>query len=115
MMAFEPSGHYWRTLAWHFEPENIYLQGVNPYHVKQIKELDDNTQTKSDKKGALVIARLVRDGRYFDVYMPEEEYAELRILRRHRKQLSAERKRVMIFITTIPSGLQRDCVLRVYG
>ena len=101
IVAFEPSGHYWRTLAWYFKLEDVHLQGVNPYHVKQAKELDDNTQTKSDKKDALVIARLVRDGRYFDVYMPEEEYAELRILRRHREQLSTERKRVMIYITTI--------------
>lgn len=101
MIAFEPSGHYWRTLAWYFKPEDVHLQGVNPYHVKQIKELDDNTQTKSDKKDALVIAHLVRDGRYFDVYMPEEKYAELRILRRHREQLSTARKRMIIFITNI--------------
>ncbi|RLC34047.1 MAG: IS110 family transposase, partial [Candidatus Nealsonbacteria bacterium] len=35
---------------------------VNPYHTKRAKELDDNSQTKSDKKDALTIARLVRDG-----------------------------------------------------
>lgn len=101
VLAFEPSGHYWRTLAWYFKTEDVQLQGVNPYHVKQMKELDDNTQTKSDRKDALVIAHLVRDGRYFDVYMPEDEYAELRVLRRHREQLSTERKRVMIYVTTI--------------
>lgn len=101
MLAFEPSGHYWRTLAWYFKTEDIHLLGVNPYHVKQMKELDDNSQTKSDKKDALVIAHLIRDGRYFDIYMPEEEYADLRILRRHREQLSTERKRVMIYVTTI--------------
>lgn len=66
------------------------LVGVNPYHTKQAKELDDNSQTKSDKKDALTIAHLVRDGRYFDVYLPEEEYAELRILCNERKRLQKQ-------------------------
>lgn len=37
---------------------------VNPMHVKRSKELDDNLQTKHDAKDALVIARLVKDGRF---------------------------------------------------
>jgi len=86
----EPSGHYWRAFGWYLKlhestPE---LVGVNPYHTKQAKELDDNSQTKSDPKDAQVIAHLIRDGRYFDTYLPEKEYAELR-------QLNAERQRVM--------------------
>jgi hypothetical protein len=33
-------------------------------HVKRSKELDDNLPTKNDKKDALVIARLLKDGRF---------------------------------------------------
>ena len=96
LIGFEPSGHYWRTLAWYFKTvERVQLLGVNPFHVKQLKELEDNTQTKSDQKDALVIAHLIRDGRFFDIYMPEDEYAELRILRRHREQMSINRKRII--------------------
>lgn len=96
LIGFEPSGHYWRTLAWYFKTvERVQLLGVNPFHVKQLKELEDNTQTKNDQKDALVIAHLIRDGRYFDIYMPEDEYAELRILRRHREQMSINRKRIL--------------------
>lgn len=47
--------------------------------------MEDNSQTKSDKKDVMTIADLVRDGRYFDVYLPEEEYAELWILCNERK------------------------------
>ena len=102
MIGFEPSGHYWRTLAWYFKTmDNILLVGVNPYHVKQTKELDDNTQSKTDQKDALVIARLIRDGRFFDIYLPENEYADLRVLRRHREQIAEERKRIIIAIRTI--------------
>ena len=56
------------------------MVGVNPYHTKKAKELDDNSQTKSDKKDAITIARLVKGGRYFDPYLPQDIYAELRVL-----------------------------------
>ena len=102
LMGFEPSGHYWRTLAWYFKTtEGITLVGVNPYHVKQLKELEDNTQTKNDQKDALVIAHLIRDGRFFEIYMPDDDYAELRILRRHREQMSVNRKRIINNIYTL--------------
>ena len=52
----------------------------NPYHTKKSKELDDNSPTKCDKKDAITIARLVKDGRFFDPYLPQDVYAELRVL-----------------------------------
>jgi len=90
VIGMEPSGHYWRALGWYLKLHPIcpVLVGVNPYHTKQAKELDDNSPTKSDKKDAQVIAHLIRDGRYFDTYLPEGHYAELRIL-------NTERQRVM--------------------
>jgi len=92
MIGLEPSGHYWKAFGWHLNlhQSNPVLVGVNPYHTKQAKELDDNSQTKSDKKDALTIAHLVRDGRYFDVYLPEGSYAELRILCNERKRLQKQ-------------------------
>ena len=90
VIGMEPSGHYWRALGWYLklhESEPV-LVGVNPYHTKQAKELNDNSQTKSDPKDALVVAHLIREGRYFDTYLPENEYAELR-------QLNTERQRIM--------------------
>ena len=41
---------------------------VNPMHVKKSKELDDNSPTKNDVKDAKVIAQLVKDGRYAELY-----------------------------------------------
>lgn len=51
---------------------------VNPHHVHKTKELDDNSPSKNDRKDSRVIARLVKDGRYFYLYMPTGVYAELR-------------------------------------
>jgi transposase len=52
------------------------------------KALDDNSPTKSDPKDALTIAKLVKDGRYSEVYMPNDIYAELRVLGSLRGQLN---------------------------
>ena len=48
----------------------------------------DNSQTKSDKKDALTIAKLVKDGRYFELYLPHDIYAELRGLSTTRSGLN---------------------------
>jgi transposase len=80
IIGMEPTGHYWKTLANYLMQAGYKVVGVNPYHTKKAKELDDNSPTKSDKKDALTIARLVKDGRYFDPYMPQDIYAELRVL-----------------------------------
>jgi len=80
IIGMEPTGHYWKPLANYLMKQGLRVVGVNPYHTKKAKELDDNSQTKSDKKDAITIARLVKDGRCFDPYMPQDIYAELRVL-----------------------------------
>ena len=67
-----------KTLAHYLINAGYRVVGVNPHHTKKAKELDDNSPTASDKKESLVIARLVKDGRYFDPYLPQDVYAELR-------------------------------------
>lgn len=79
IVGIEPTGHYWKAFAnFLLKQAKITVVLVNPYHTKKAKELDDNSQTKSDKKNALTIARLVKDGRYFETYLPHDVYAELR-------------------------------------
>ncbi len=79
VVGMEPTGHYWKAFAnWLEKQDGIKVVLVNPYATKQAKELDDNSPTKSDKKDALTIAKLVKDGRYFELYLPHDIYAELR-------------------------------------
>ncbi len=87
IVGMEPTGHYWKPLANYLILNGITVVMVNPYHTKRAKELDDNSQTKSDKKDALTIAKLVRDGRYYEVYMPQDTFAELRVLSNSRISL----------------------------
>lgn len=78
LVGFEPTGHYWMNLAAFLTDHGIPYVMVNPMHVNRSKELDDNLQTKNDKKDAVVIARLMRDGRFNYPRILEGIEAELR-------------------------------------
>ena len=79
IVGIEPTGHYWMNLAYFLDSYGISLVMVNPLHVKRSKELDDNLQTKNDKKDAVVIARLMKDGRFSYPRILKDIEAELRI------------------------------------
>lgn len=88
IFGVEPTGHYWFPLAAYLEEHGIQVVIVNPHHVHQTKELEDNSPTKSDYKDAKVIAKLIRDGHYSEPQLPTKEYAELRVLMNLREKVS---------------------------
>ena len=90
IVGIEPTGHYWFDLGAYLEDEGILLVMVNPYAVKQTKELDDNSQSKNDRKDPKVIAKLVTEDRYSAPYTPDGVYADLRIMVTNRKRLIRE-------------------------
>lgn len=90
IVGIEPTGHYWFDLGAYLEDEGILLVMVNPYAVKQTKELDDNSQSKNDNKDPKVIAKLVIEGRYATPYTPDGVYADLRVMEINRKRLVGE-------------------------
>jgi transposase len=53
IVGMEPTGHYWKALANYLMKVGYKVVGVNPYHTKKSKELDDNSPTKCDKKDAI--------------------------------------------------------------
>ncbi|GFI28362.1 hypothetical protein IMSAGC012_03494 [Lachnospiraceae bacterium] len=102
VVGMEPTGHYWKAFAnWLEKQDGIKAVLVNPYATKQAKELDDNSQTKSDKKDALTIAKLVKDGRYFELYLPHDVYAELRGLSTTRTGLNKRKNALKNTITAV--------------
>ncbi len=98
--GFEPTGHYWFTLGDHLKRQGYKLAIVNPFHVKRTKELDDNSPTKNDRKDPKTIAMLVKDGRYREVYIPDEIYQELR-------EAVSERERLQEQLTSIYNRVVR--------
>ena len=95
VLGLEPTGHYWFCLATWMISNGISVVQVNPYAVKQTKELEDNSQLKDDTKDPKLIANLVKDGNFGMPYLPEKLYAELRRLSLFRDQLNEDRIRAI--------------------
>ncbi len=77
IIGCEPTGHYWFNLRDYLRKKELELVIVGTYATKQAKELDDNSPTKSDPKDALVIARLVAEGRYSIPVVRKELFEEI--------------------------------------
>lgn len=95
VLGIEPTGHYWFCLATWMISNGISVVQVNPYAVKQTKEVEDNSQLKDDRKDPKLIANLVKDGNFGMPYLPEKLYAELRRLSMFRDQLNEDRIRTI--------------------
>lgn len=93
VLGLEPTGHYWFCLATWMIANGISVVQVNPYAVKQTKEVEDNSQRKDDTKDPKLIANLVKDGNFGMPYLPEALYADLRRLSMFRDQLNEDRIR----------------------
>ena len=57
MIGCESTGHYWFAFAKYVQNHQMKLVMVNPFSVKKIKELDDNSPKKTDSKDPKTIAK----------------------------------------------------------
>lgn len=99
IIGLEPTGHYWLNIHEYLTTQEYKVVTVNPHHVKKSKELDDNNPTKCDKKDAMVVAKLVKDGRFSVPNIPEGIYSEMRVAVNHREKLMKELNRVQNSVT----------------
>ncbi|GAW93405.1 IS110 family transposase, partial [Calderihabitans maritimus] len=86
VIGMEPTGHYWKPLAWFLTEQGYPVVIVNPLHVKRSKEMEDNSPGKTDRKDAGIIADLVSQGKFQHCILPKGIYAELRNLYVARQQ-----------------------------
>lgn len=100
LIGFEATGHYWMNLAAFLEVSELPFVLVNPMHVKQSKEMDDNLQTKNDAKDARIIAKLLPNG-YFSI--PRK----MTLVDHHIRQGSAVRERLRKDIAMVKNRIQR--------
>ena len=101
IVGMKPTGHYWKALANYLIMNGKKVVMINPYHTKRAKELDDNSQTKSDEKDALTIAKLLSSGRFYEVYMPQDIFADLRVLSNSRVSLMKRYNAIQNTITAV--------------
>jgi len=87
LMGLEPTGHYWRKLAYKAHSEQMDVVFVKTTAVKFQRGLDQSSQAKSDIKDAIVVANLVREGKYCDTVVKEDIYQQLRRTVKYRERV----------------------------
>jgi transposase len=82
--------------------ENLYLclksKGynvilLNPYQTNRFREFDTMKNVKNDNIDAMMIAALLKSGRYSKAHISEEIYANIKALYRHKASLQDELKK----------------------
>jgi transposase len=110
IVGMEPTGHYWLNVSRWLAERQFQVVLVNPHLVKKNKENRDNTPSKSDKKDALVIADMVKNGYYSFTRSTPEALEELRVLVSNRdsvvKRLVSAKNQIHRFVDIVSPELR---------
>ena len=83
----EPTGHYWRKLAYFAKEHGYEVRFVRTTALKHHRELDESSSAKSDQRDALTIANITREGKYIDTVIEDGVLRQLRTLSKARERL----------------------------
>jgi transposase len=86
-IGMEPTGHYWRKLAYFAKDRGYEVRFVRTTALKHHRELDESSSSKSDKRDALTIANITREGKYIDTVIEDGVVRQLRTLSKVRERL----------------------------
>ena len=99
LIGMEPTGHYWRKIAFFAKEKGYEVRFVRTTAVKHQRELDESSSAKSDIKDAYTIGNIVREGKYIDTIIEESVFRQLRTL-------AHARERILRYIVGSTHGLQ---------
>jgi transposase len=87
LIGMEPTGHYWRKLAYFAIEHGYEVRFVRTTALKHHRELDESSSAKSDRRDALTIANITREGKYIDTVIEDGVLRQLRTLSKARERL----------------------------
>ena len=87
LIGMEPTGHYWRKLAYFAKEHGYEVRFVRTTALKHHRELDESSSAKSDRRDALTIANMTREGKYIDTVIEDGALRQLRTLAKARERL----------------------------
>ena len=93
IIAMEATGLLFENLYLYLKGKGYNVILLNPYQTSKFREMNTMKKVKSDNIDAIMIASLIKSGRYSKAYVFEEVYASLRALHRHRASLEEELKK----------------------
>ena len=78
VVAMEPTNYFWKLLARELEEKQHSYCLVNPYTVKKHREGDQLDRSKDDRRDAVQIAELSRNGKTTQTQLQKGAYEDLR-------------------------------------
>jgi len=99
--GMEATGLLFENLYLYLKSKGINVILLNPYQTSKFREMDTMKKVKNDNIDSMVIASLIKSGRYSKAYVSEETYASLRALHRHRASLQDELKKHKRQVSTL--------------
>jgi transposase len=91
IIGYESTGPYGEPLIHYLRQKPATIVQVNPLHTKRMREINDNSPLKTDRKDPRVIADVIRIGHALSVVVPEGDSAYLRRLNNARERHTRER------------------------
>src|SRR4030043_1568894 len=91
IIGYESTGPYGEPLIHYLKQKPVTIVQVNPLHTKKMKEINDNSPLKTDRKDPRVIADVIRIGHALSIVVPEGDAAYLRRLNNARERHVRER------------------------
>ena len=101
ILSMEPTGHYYKSLAFRFKKKGYGITLVNPYHVKLSKEIGTSNKSKNDVKDSRLIAKLTQEGKFCKSLLLKGKYGELRKVTLVRAQQVQGHTRTLIRLKTL--------------
>ena len=86
LVGMEPTGHYWRKLAYFAKEHGYEVRFVRTTALKHHREIDEGSSAKSDRRDALTIANITREGKYIDTVIEDGVLRQLRTLSKARER-----------------------------
>jgi len=80
LVGFEPTGTYWRKIAFYAKELGFEVRFVRTTALKHQRELDESAPLKTDRRDAYTIANIIREGKCIDSVIEDGIYRELRSL-----------------------------------
>ena len=87
IIGMEPTGHYWRKVAYFAKEKGYEVRFIRTTALKNQRALDLSSTAKSDMKDAIVIANIVREGKFIDTVIQDGVYRQLRTLAKTRERI----------------------------
>jgi transposase len=91
IIGYESTGPYGEPLIHSLKQKPATIVQVNPLHTKRMREINDNSPLKTDRKDPRVIADVIRIGHALSVVVPEGDAAYLRRVNNARERHIRER------------------------